>query len=85
LQAVVWATGYKPNYNWIDLPVLDVDGWPRHHRGLTEQPGFAFLGLPWLDSRGSALMGGVTHDARRVVKQLLTAGSDVASKKGNRN
>ncbi|RTQ49758.1 FAD-dependent oxidoreductase [Hymenobacter gummosus] len=85
LQAVVWATGFRPDYGWIDLPVLDAQGHPRHHRGLSEVPGLAFLGLPWLDSRGSALMGGVARDAQRVIKQLLTAPATVERKKGNQS
>ncbi|GAB2963320.1 NAD(P)/FAD-dependent oxidoreductase [Hymenobacter coalescens] len=83
LEAVVWATGFGPDYQWIGLPVLGADGYPQHHRGLSPQPGLAFLGLPWLDSRGSALMGGVARDARRVINQLLKLGSAVERKKGN--
>ena len=71
LEAVVWATGYRPDYDWIDLPILTADGHPRHHRGLTAAPGVAFLGLDWLDSRRSALLHGAGPDARRVVDALL--------------
>ncbi|OGX81982.1 hypothetical protein BEN47_05010 [Hymenobacter lapidarius] len=71
LDAVVWATGYQPDYAWIDLPILEVDGQPRHHRGLTEAPGVAFLGLDWLDSRRSALLNGAGPDAKRIVAGLL--------------
>jgi putative flavoprotein involved in K+ transport len=83
LQAVVWATGFRPDFGWIDLPVLGPDGAPLHHRGLSPHPGLAFLGLPWLDSRSSALMGGVARDARRVIKYLLSAPAVVERKKGN--
>lgn len=83
LAAVVWATGFRPDYAWIELPVLGADGQPRHYRGLSEVPGLAFLGLPWLDSRGSALMGGAGRDAQRVVKALLRANYTVERKKGN--
>ena len=71
LDAVVWATGFRPDYGWLHLPVLDADGRPRHHRGLTAVPGVAFLGLEWLDSRRSALLNGAGPDARRVVAALL--------------
>ncbi|GAA3919097.1 NAD(P)/FAD-dependent oxidoreductase [Hymenobacter algoricola] len=71
LEAVVWATGYGPAYSWLAVPVLDAAGEPRHHRGLSPAPGLAFLGLPWLNSRSSALMGGVGRDARFVVESLL--------------
>lgn len=70
LAAVVWATGFGPDFSWIQLPIFEADGTPRHHHGLTEAAGIAFLGLPWLNSRSSALMGGAGPDARRVVAQL---------------
>ncbi|MDB5234737.1 MAG: hypothetical protein JWR44_1730 [Hymenobacter sp.] len=71
LDAVVWATGYQPDFKWVDLPVLDAAGHPEHQRGLTASPGVAFLGLNWLDSRRSALLNGAGPDARRVVAELL--------------
>lgn len=70
--AVVWATGYRPGYGWVELPIFTADGRPRHHRGLTAAPGVAFLGLDWLDTRRSALLNGAGADARRVVAELLT-------------
>ncbi|KAA9333275.1 FAD-dependent oxidoreductase [Hymenobacter busanensis] len=82
LEAVVWATGYGPDFNWIEAPVLDAQGYPLHHRGLTALPGLAFLGLPWLDSRSSALLGGVGRDARRVVRALV-AGQSTSVEKVN--
>lgn len=71
LQALVWATGFGPAYDWIKLPIFEADGTPRHQRGVTAAPGVAFLGLPWLNSRSSALMGGAGPDARHVVDTLL--------------
>ncbi|MBD2714154.1 NAD(P)-binding domain-containing protein [Microvirga sp. STR05] len=71
LEAIVWATGFGPGFDWIKLPIFEADGTPRHHYGLTEARGIAFLGLPWLNSRSSALMGGAGPDARHVVAQLL--------------
>ena len=71
LAAVVWATGYRPHYPWLALPVLAPDGHPQHERGLTATPGVAFLGLDWLDARRSALLNGAGADARRVVAALL--------------
>jgi putative flavoprotein involved in K+ transport len=73
LEAVVWATGYRPDYPWLDLPILGPDGSPQHQRGLTAAPGVAFLGLNWLDTRSSALLNGAGADARRVVAALLAA------------
>ena len=72
LEAVVWATGFRPGYDFIHLPIFDEEGRPRHRRGLTTAPGVAFLGLDWLDSRRSALLHGAGPDARRVVAALLS-------------
>ncbi|TGE09760.1 flavin-containing monooxygenase [Hymenobacter fodinae] len=72
LAAVVWATGYRPNYSWLHLPAaLSPTGEPRHSKGISPVPGLAFLGLDWLSSRRSALMGGAGADACYVVQQLL--------------
>ncbi|MCB2406763.1 flavin-containing monooxygenase [Hymenobacter lucidus] len=71
LEAVVWATGYGPDFGWIEVPIFNDNGHPEHYRGITAAPGLAFLGLPWLNTRSSALMGGVGADARYVVEQLL--------------
>jgi putative flavoprotein involved in K+ transport len=71
LQAVVWATGFRPDYHWLQLPIFDADGYPCHQRGLTAAPGLAFLGLPWLSNRRSALLHGAGPDARQVVRRLL--------------
>ncbi|GAB2772545.1 putative flavoprotein involved in K+ transport [Hymenobacter luteus] len=72
LSAVIWATGFGPDYSWLQVPgALDPTGQPRHARGLSPVPGLAFLGLPWLHSRRSALMGGAGSDAAYVVASLL--------------
>jgi putative flavoprotein involved in K+ transport len=71
LEAIVWATGYRPSYNWVDLPIIGSDGYPLHKRGLTEVPGVAFLGLDWLNSRSSALLHGAGADAKRIVSALF--------------
>ena len=63
VDAVIWATGYRPDYAWIDLPVLDEHGRARHRRGVTDVPGLYFLGLTWQHTRGSALIGWVKEDA----------------------
>lgn len=63
VAAVVWATGFRPDYHWLRVPVLDGSGRPVHHRGVTGAPGLFFLGLPWLHTRGSALIGWVGRDA----------------------
>ncbi len=67
---VIWATGYRPDYSWIDLPVLDTAGHPDHHRGITSQPGICFAGLPFQTSFASHLIGGVGTDASDLVDHL---------------
>ena len=70
VDAVIWATGFRPDYSWIDLPVLGADGRVRHRRGVTDVPGFYFLGLTWQHTRGSALLGWVKDDAEFVAGRI---------------
>lgn len=70
---VVWATGFQPNYRWIDLPRLSFDagGYPIHDRGvIPAQPGLYFIGLPYQSTVVSASLGGVGADARYIVDHL---------------
>jgi putative flavoprotein involved in K+ transport len=70
VDAVIWATGYRPDYSWIKLPVFDDDGGLRHHRGVTGAPGLYFLGLTWQHTRGSALIGFVANDAEFISERI---------------
>jgi putative flavoprotein involved in K+ transport len=70
VDAVVWATGYRPDYSWVELPVFDRDGRLRHRRGVTDQAGLYFLGLTWQYTRGSGLLGWVKDDAAFIAEQL---------------
>jgi putative flavoprotein involved in K+ transport len=70
VDAVIWATGYRSDYSWIDLPITDSDGRLRHRRGVTEVPGLYFLGLTWQYTRGSALIGWVKDDAEFIVERI---------------
>jgi putative flavoprotein involved in K+ transport len=63
---VVWATGYRFDHSWIDVPGVLRDGRVVHTRGISEVPGLYFLGLPWQHTRGSALLGFVADDAAHV-------------------
>jgi putative flavoprotein involved in K+ transport len=62
--AVVWATGYRSDYSWIDVPGVLQGDRVVHRRGVTDVPGLYFVGLPWQHTRGSALLGFVAEDAR---------------------
>ena len=70
VDAVVWATGYRPDHSWIDLPITGDDGRLRHRRGVSEVPGLYFLGLSWQHTRGSALLGFVADDAGFIAGRL---------------
>jgi putative flavoprotein involved in K+ transport len=70
VDAVIWATGYRPDYSWTDLPIFDLDGRLRHHRGVTDVPGLSFLGLTWQHTRGSALIGWVKDDAQFIAERI---------------
>jgi putative flavoprotein involved in K+ transport len=63
VTAVVWATGYRPDYGWLGLPVCDAEGYPAHRRGVTGWPGLYFLGLEWLHTAASAIFLGIGDDA----------------------
>jgi putative flavoprotein involved in K+ transport len=67
---VVWATGYRPDYAWIDIPGVVREGHVVHRRGVTEVPGLYFLGLSWQHTRGSALLGFVNDDAAYLAEQI---------------
>lgn len=77
---VVWATGYRPDYAWLHAPVFDDHGRPAHRRGLTSVPGMGFLGLPWMHTRGSALLGWVGRDAEYLVHRLAFPTSSPTSR-----
>jgi putative flavoprotein involved in K+ transport len=67
---VVWATGYRSDYAWIDIPGVVREGHVVHRRGVTEVPGLYFLGLSWQYTRGSALLGFVNDDAAYLAEQI---------------
>jgi putative flavoprotein involved in K+ transport len=60
---VIWATGYRRDFSWIDADVFDAEGEPVHHRGVTDAAGLYFLGLRWQHTRASSFIGGVGADA----------------------
>jgi putative flavoprotein involved in K+ transport len=70
VDAVIWATGYRPDYSWIKLPIFDQESRLRHRRGVTDAPGLYFLGLTWQHTRGSALIGWVKEDADFIAEKI---------------
>jgi putative flavoprotein involved in K+ transport len=74
---VVWCTGFRPDYGWIELPVIGEDGWPRERRGVVDDsPGLYFLGIPFLYSFTSMLVLGAGRDAAHVVDRLAARAAD---------
>jgi putative flavoprotein involved in K+ transport len=81
-DVVIWATGYRGDYSWIDIPGVARDGKVIHRRGVTEVPGLYFLGLSWQYTRGSALLGFVGDDAAYLAGLITsnTSSPDVTDK-----
>ncbi|MEO8505889.1 MAG: NAD(P)/FAD-dependent oxidoreductase [Acidobacteriota bacterium] len=79
VDGVVWASGFRSEYGWIDLPITDDRGRVRHTRGVTEIPGLYMLGMQWQYTRGSALLGFVRDDAAYIAEQIAArAGAAIA-------
>jgi putative flavoprotein involved in K+ transport len=74
VATVLWANGWRPDFGWIELPILDEHGWPRQTRGSAEAPGLYFVGLHWLHKRKSTLLVGVAEDAERVAAAVAAGG-----------
>ncbi|WP_051371291.1 NAD(P)-binding domain-containing protein [Mesorhizobium loti] len=70
IRTVLWATGFRPNFSWLDLPVFDRKGELRHDRGVADVPGIYVLGLPYLRRRKSSFIHGAEDDARELVTHL---------------
>ena len=70
ISTILWTTGYRREYPWLDLPIVDEFGLPRQRRGVTDVPGLYFLGLLWQTSQGSATLFGAAPDARHIAKHL---------------
>jgi len=70
IRAIVWATGFRPDYGWLDVPVVDAKGQLRHDGGVVASPGLYALGLPVLRRRRSTFICGIEDDAREVIGHL---------------
>ncbi len=70
IRSVVWATGYRPDYDWLQVPVVDAKGQLAHDGGVVASPGMYALGLPVLRRRRSTFMCGIEDDARELVDHL---------------
>jgi putative flavoprotein involved in K+ transport len=71
---VIWCTGFAPDFSWIDLSIPMHNGFPIHDRGIVESaPGLYFVGLPFLYSLSSALLGGVGRDAEHIADHIASS------------
>jgi putative flavoprotein involved in K+ transport len=70
IRSIVWATGFRPDYSWLQVPVIDAKGHLRHDGGVVEAPGLYALGLPLLRRRKSTFIHGAEDDARELVDHL---------------
>jgi putative flavoprotein involved in K+ transport len=70
---VVWCTGFRQVFDWIDLPIFGADGWPREMRGVVpDAPGLFFCGLAFQYAFSSMVLPGVGRDADYVAQQINT-------------
>jgi putative flavoprotein involved in K+ transport len=72
ITTIIWATGFATDYSWMNVDAFDEKGKPRHQRGVSNESGIYFLGLPWQSRRGSSFIWGVWHDAKYVADHIAT-------------
>ena len=70
IETIIWATGFRPDYSWLDVPVVDGKGMIRHDGGVVESPGMYLLGAPFLRRRKSSFIDGARVDAADLVGEL---------------
>lgn len=70
VTTIIWATGFRQDFNWLVADAFDAKGAPIHQRGVSVEPDVYFLGLPWQSRRGSSFLWGVWHDAKYVADQI---------------
>ncbi len=70
VTSIIWATGFRQDFNWLKADAFNERGAPIHQRGVSVEPDVYFLGLPWQSRRGSSFLWGVWHDAKYVADQI---------------
>jgi putative flavoprotein involved in K+ transport len=71
IKTVLWATGFRPDYSWLEVPVLDRKGRLRHRGGVVASPGLYVMGLPFMRRRSSSFICGADNDARAITEHLV--------------
>ncbi len=72
IRTIIWATGFRPDHSWLDVPVFDRKGRIRHDGGVVETPGLYLMGIPFLRRRKSSLIDGAGDDARDLSAHLAS-------------
>jgi len=70
IRSIIWATGFRPDYSWLEVPVVDRKGQLRHDGGVVDAPGLYAIGLPVLRRRKSTFIHGAEDDARDLIDHL---------------
>ncbi len=70
IRSIIWATGFRPDFSWLDVPVMDHKGRIRHDGGVVNAPGMYVLGLNFLRRRKSSFIHGAEDDARDLAAHL---------------
>jgi putative flavoprotein involved in K+ transport len=70
ITSIVWATGFRSDWSWVDLPIFNGAGYPTHRRGVTTMDGVYVIGMPWLYTWGSGRFVGIGRDAAFVADQI---------------
>jgi putative flavoprotein involved in K+ transport len=84
IRTVLWATGYRPDYSWLNVPVLDRKQMIRHEGGIAAVPGLYVMGLPFLRRRKSSFIHGAEDDARELCEHLAGYLDQVATRNPTR-
>jgi putative flavoprotein involved in K+ transport len=76
ISSIIWATGFRYDFDWVKLPIFNYAGEPIHQRGVTTRPGIYFLGIKWLYKRKSHFMlkAGPAEDAAYLAEQIVACG-----------
>ncbi|WP_296405851.1 NAD(P)/FAD-dependent oxidoreductase [Psychrobacter sp.] len=70
INSIVWASGFGFDYDWLPFNIFNENGAPIHNKGITNEHGFYFVGLPYLSGKGSSFIWGVWHDAKRIAEYI---------------
>lgn len=75
VRTVIWATGYRFDFSWVEFPVFDASGYPVQRHGASDVPGLFFAGLHWGHRQRSALLCGVAESAERIARSVASVRS----------